>query len=124
MNASQTKGDKSRQIVLNEKMQKLLRVYWLQAQVFSYGGPLIPSQKSSKHFSANSLCQLFWRIFKSAGFSNASSHSGRRTFITKLANASVNPKVIMALAGHKNLSTTQRYIEVNQNQLTKAANLI
>ena len=124
LTASQTKGNDSRQVVLNEKMQKLLRVYWLQAQAYKYNGALIPSQKSYKHFSANSLCQLFLRIYKEAGFSNASSHSGRRTFITKLANASVNAKVIMTLAGHKNLSTTQRYIEVNQQQLSNAVNLL
>lgn len=121
--ANQTKGSNSRQVIINQKMQKLLRVYWLQAQSYCFDGPLLPSQKSQKHFSSNSLCQLFWRIYKNAGLSNASSHSGRRTFITKLANASVNAKAIMTLAGHKNLSTTQRYIEVNHEQLVKIMNL-
>ncbi|MFC3095899.1 site-specific integrase [Alteromonas sediminis] len=124
LSASQTKGGNSRQVIINQKMQKLLRVYCLQAQSCNFDGPLLPSQKSQKHFSSNSLCQVFWRIYKQAGLSNASSHSGRRTFITRLANASVNAKVIMSLAGHKNLSTTQRYIEVNPKQLLSAVNLV
>ncbi|OAN53059.1 integrase [Paramagnetospirillum marisnigri] len=50
----------------------------------------------------------------------ASSHSGRRWFITQLAHSGVSAKVIMTLAGHRHLSTTQRYIEVN-DQMMKAA---
>jgi len=52
------------------------------------------------------------------------SHSGRRSFITALANKSINAKVIMNLARHRNLSTTQRYIEVNDEQLKNAVELI
>jgi integrase/recombinase XerD len=81
-------------------MQKLLRVYWMQAKAYKSDGTLIPSQKRLKHFSSNSLCQVLWCICKKAGLSNASSHAGRRTFITKLANKSVNAKMIMTLAGH------------------------
>jgi integrase/recombinase XerD len=48
------------------------------------------------------------------------SHSGRRSFITKRPHSGVSPKVIMTLAGHKHLSTTQRYIDVNDEMLRKA----
>jgi integrase/recombinase XerD len=36
----------------------------------------------------------------------------------------VSPKVIMELAGHKNLSTTQRYIEVTDDMMRKAVELL
>ena len=48
------------------------------------------------------------------------SHSGRRRFITQLAHSGVSAKVIMTLAGHRHVSATQRYIEVN-DQMMKAA---
>jgi integrase/recombinase XerD len=52
------------------------------------------------------------------------SHSGRRTFITKLANSGVNVRVLAALAGHRSIVTTQRYIDVNEVQLARAVELI
>ena len=85
--------------------------------------PLIITQKNTQ-FSANSLCQLLNKLFKRCNLANATSHSGRRTFITTLANKSINAKLIMNLARHKNLSTTQRYIDVNDEQLKKAVELI
>ncbi len=113
----QTKGSEGRQFILSNRLKRLLEQYRSHITHIDTGKPLIPSQKSGKHFSANSLCQLFGRIYQRTGIAGASSHSGRRTFITKLANRSVNAKVIMSLAGHKHLGTTQRYIEVNQQQL-------
>ncbi len=71
-------------------------------------------------FSANTICQLFGELFRRAAVDGASSHSGRRQFITKLAHAGISAKVIMELAGHKLLGTTQRYIDVN-DEMKRAA---
>ncbi len=46
--------------------------------------------------------------------------SGRRGFITKLAHSGISSKVIMEFAGHKHLSATQRYIDVN-DETSRAA---
>ena len=70
------------------------------------------------------LCQLFGQLYKQAGVDGASSHSGRRSFISKLAHNGVSPKVIMTLAGHKHLTTTQRYIDVSDEMLRQAVNLV
>lgn len=63
---------------------------------------------------------MFGDIYEQSGIDGASSHSGRRWFITRLAHSGVSAKVIMTLAGHKNLSTTQRYIEVNDEMMRDA----
>ena len=81
--------------------------------------PLLVTQKGSA-FSANTLCQLMGRLYADAGLDGASSHSGRRWFITKLAHSGVSAKVIMTLAGHKSLGTTQRYIDVNDEMMRAA----
>lgn len=52
-----------------------------------------------------------------------SSRTGRRSFITKLAHSGVSAKVIMTLAGHKFLSTTQRYIDLNDQMLRQAVEI-
>jgi integrase/recombinase XerD len=70
------------------------------------------------------MCQLFLDIYKACGLANASSHSGRRTFITRLAEQGINVRLLAELAGHQHISTTQRYIDVNPQQLARAVELV
>ena len=70
------------------------------------------------------MCQLFLDIYKAIGLKDASSHSGRRTYITRLANKGVGVRLLAALAGHSHISTTQRYIDVNSDQLSEAVELL
>ena len=89
----------------------------------SHDRALLRTQKGSA-FSPNTLCQLFSQIYARAGIDGASSHSGRRWFITQLAHKGTSAKVIMTLAGHKHLSTTQRYIEVNDQMMREAVEIL
>ena len=59
-----------------------------------------------------------------AGIDGASSHSGRRQFVTQLADQGINARLVQVLARHKHLSTTQRYIDVNENALRNAVELL
>ena len=124
LSPAQTKGNSTRSVALSRKLQKVLAEYYSSLPKHDPDFPLIYSQKSYKPFSPNSLCQVFSRIYIAAGIRGATSHSGRRTFITKLASKGVSAKVLMELAGHKHLSTTQRYIEVNDQMLKEAVELI
>ncbi len=83
---------------------------------------LLRTQKRTA-FSPSMLCQWLTNLYRRAGIEGATSHSGRRWFITRLAHAGVSPKVIMTLAGHKHLTTTQRYIDVNDEMLRRAVEL-
>ena len=67
---------------------------------------------------------LFNRIYKMAGIDGVSSHSGRRQFVTQLADRGINARLVQVLARHKHLSTTQRYIDVNENALRNAVELL
>ena len=64
------------------------------------------------------------QLYRHAGLDGATSHSGRRWFITRLAHSGVSPKVIMTLAGHRNLTTTQRYIDVRDEMMKAAVDLL
>jgi len=75
-------------------------------------------------FSARTIVNLFARFYTLANVSGASSHSGRRQFLTELADKGVNVRVIQALARHKNMSTTQRYIDYNESKLRNAIELV
>lgn len=124
LSAENTKSNEARAVHLNDLLQKQITVYYSSLAIaVQMKNPVIASQKG-KAFSANSLCQLVSRIYYEAGITGASSHSGRRWFITQLAHKGVSPKVIMELAGHKHLGTTQRYIDVNEGMKTAAVGLL
>ncbi len=57
----------------------------------------------------------FHRLYEALGFKGASSHSGRRTFVTrcakKIIEAGGSLRDVQELAGHSSLATTQRYIQ-------------
>lgn len=123
LTALQTKGSKARTVLLNAQAKSELGVYLATLRKPTAAAPLFLS-RVGKRFSANSLCQVFLRIYDDAGLDRATSHSGRRTFITTLAHRGVNVRVLAELAGHRSIATTQRYIELNENVLRAAVELI
>jgi integrase/recombinase XerD len=63
-------------------------------------------------------------VYKGAGVKGASSHSGRKTFITSLASQGVSVFVLAAISGHKCISTTQKYVTVNDDVKRRAVELV
>lgn len=123
LNAENTKSQDARSVHLSARLHREIEAYWRNCGNVAPTAPVVASQKGGA-FSANSLCQMFGRIYAAAGIVGATSHSGRRWFITRLAHAGISPKVIMTLAGHKSLATTQRYIEVNDQLLASAVEIL
>ena len=125
LGAEITKGGHARVIFVNEKLGKEIDRYkrTLGEKLPASNRPLLMTQKRTS-FSANTLCQLLAQIYRDAGIDGGSSHSGRRWFITRLAHSGVSPKVIMTLAGHKHLTTTQRYIDVNDEMMRAAVEVL
>ena len=126
LSAEQTKGNEARVVFVSDKLRKELELYTRLIGNATINPTLkfFYSQKSnSDGFTANTLTQFFHYLYKRAGIDGASSHSGRRTFITNLATKGVGVRVLMSLAGHKNISTTQAYIDVNDDMKRKAVEL-
>lgn len=68
-------------------------------------------------FSANYVAILLYRIYQNLEMPGYSSHSGRRTFITRVGRA-ISKKGgsmidVMKLARHTSMASTQRYMEGN-----------
>jgi integrase/recombinase XerD len=116
-----TKSKEARVVFVGDRLVRELQRYRDSMGVGSLKPtrPLLTSQKGDA-FTANTMCQLLGGLYRQAAIDGASSHSGRRWFITKLAHAGISPKVIMVLAGHKHLTTTQRYIDVNDEMMRAA----
>jgi integrase/recombinase XerD len=86
--------------------------------------PLFPTHRGPRcSFTANTLTQHFYWLYRKAGITGASSHSGRKTFLTNLANQGVSVFVLASLAGHRSIATTQRYITVNDDVKRRAVEL-
>ena len=127
LSAEQTKGNEARVVFVNDKLRKELELYtrFMDRNKINPVLKFFYSQKrTSDGFTANTLTQFFHYLYKRAGVDGASSHSGRRTFITNLASKGVGVRVLMSLAGHKNISTTQAYIDVNDDMKRKAVELV
>ena len=123
LTAAQTKGNRSRSVLLNERMQAEIASYISTVRVRDPKQALFATQRSAA-FTANSLTQVVNGIYKQAGMDGCSSHSGRRGFLTNLAEKGVSVRVMMALAGHANMATTQRYIDLRPGVLRNAVELV
>ena len=74
------------------------------------------------------IINLFAAWYKTVGLKGCSSHSGRRTFITnaarKISTVGGSLRDVQMLAGHKALSTTQRYIEGDVEAQKRVVDLV
>ncbi len=67
-----------------------------------HDAPLIASQRNERAFSNVTLSMLFRQIYEMAGI-RTSSHSGRRTFATRLNAKGVGMRTIQKLMGHRHI---------------------
>ena len=78
--------------------------------------------------SAQSVVNQFAKWYSDLGFVGCSSHSGRRTFITnaarKISTVGGSVRDVQQMAGHSNLNTTQRYIEVDAECQRRVVDLV
>jgi integrase len=89
--------------------------------------PVIHSERD-RGLSAAAVVVWFHRLYSGLGMVGCSSHSGRRSFITrvarKISEVGGSLRDIQALAGHANLGTTARYIEADADAQRKVVALI
>jgi integrase/recombinase XerD len=90
-------------------------------------GPVIRSERGGP-MNPVSIVSWFGKAFRAIGLEGCSSHSGRRTFITRAARlvhrAGGSLRDVQLLAGHQSLLTTQRYIDGDTDVQRKLVSLI
>ena len=117
-----TKNSVQRRCYLtNDKLKKIVTQYLeYRKSTSSYhlDAPLVLSQKRCA-FTPDTMQKLFGRMYRAVGLDGASSHSGRRTFATKLIENGIGIKNVQTLLGHKSIQTTTLYIQENPALLGK-----
>jgi integrase/recombinase XerD len=128
------KYGKARAIPLHDDLKEVLQQLFDEQrgnEDFPAEPHVIPSAKNgaSQNLTrrAHALKMRINRIYQGLGLKGCSSHSGRRTFVTRGATRAntvgQSLRDIQVLAGHRNLVTTQAYIEPVQ-QHKKLVNAI
>ena len=119
----QTKGNRSRRVFISDELRKLVNVYLFQISQLDDDKAFIRSTRTGSHFSNVSLSLRFKAIYAQAGI-KTSSHSGRRSFASALGEKGIGIRTIQHLLGHANIQTTALYVEVRDDQLANAVNVI
>ena len=86
------------------------------------------SERKRGNVSAQTVVDFFADLYGKLEFEGASSHSGRRTFITnaakKITTVGGSLRDVQFLAGHTSLQTTQRYIESDGQAMRKIVDVV
>jgi integrase/recombinase XerD len=112
LGAHQTKGSKGRTVILSARVRREIGTYLKSQPPRHLDSPLIFSQRNRAAFSNVTLSMLFKQIYDFAGI-RTSSHSGRRTFATRLNAKGVGMRTIQMLMGHRHIGTTALYCDVS-----------
>lgn len=90
-------------------------------------GPVVCSERGGP-MKPLSIVVWFSRAYQTLGLEGCSSHSGRRTFITRAARlvhkAGGSLRDVQLLAGHRSIQTTQRYIDGDSDAQRRLVSLL
>lgn len=120
------KGPRGRDIPLHPATKRAL-VQLHEQQAHPNTGPVMLSERGGA-MTPRSIVNWFASLYSELGYLGCSSHSGRRTFITRsariLAKTGGSLRDIQELAGHRSLTTTERYIAGNREAQRRLINLL
>jgi integrase len=118
------KKGSGRKVPLQDNLRRALT----ELRTVSQGtGPMIVSERGGP-MTPLSVVIWFANAYRVIGLDGCSSHSGRRTFITRAARlvhkAGGSLRDVQLLAGHRSIQTTQRYIDGDTDVQRKLVSLI
>lgn len=107
------KKEKMRTIPMHPRIADAVKVFIKKFPNLNYVA-YAPRRKMARA-SVDNITVWFWSFYKRAGFTNCSSHTGRRTFATRtgrmLNQHGQSIKDLQMLLGHTRLETTEAYLE-------------
>jgi integrase/recombinase XerD len=123
LEATKTKGKKGREFFINSSAKKHIATLIKSMPNPQVHQPLIQPMGKYKHFTANSLSITFKNMYESAGLYGCSSHSGRRSCATALAQNGVSIRIIQKVGGWASLQSVAPYLDANEEMIKNAVEL-
>ncbi len=112
-----TKGKiATRQIDIHPRLAALIATYRAECT----GDRLFPGRYGRGQLTRVAADGVLRQACDRCGIVGVSTHSFRRTALTRMSNAGVPLRVIQQISGHKTLSELQKYLEVMPEQVTGA----
>lgn len=119
-----SKGRSGRIIPLNKDLKAALQ----RLHDSRSPSPYVITTERAQQTSPAAIVNLFAHWYRLSGRNGCSSHSGRRTFITNAARSistvGGSRRDVQMLAGHRALSTTQRYIAADAAAQRRVVDLV
>ena len=108
----------TRQLPIHRILKQLLAAYAPQIKDEGY---LFPSpRKPGCHITMRNADFIMRKALADSGIVGASTHSSRRSFITRLSEQGTGIPVIKKITGHKDVKSLMRYIEVSPDAVESA----
>ena len=106
-------------VYISRRLATALTAYALEQRLM---GAIIKSRNGNA-MSAQVITNWFFNMYRALGFDGCSSHSGRRTAITRwgrnIAAEGGSMRDVQALARHSSLHLTRKYIEVSDGAMKR-----
>jgi len=120
LHSSIVKGGKNYAAYINHPELRAALVDFLRIRRDRKGVDALFMSQKGTGFTPNSLSHLMLKLYGSAGFEQASSHSGRRSFATNILRSGVDIVALKTLMNHSNIATTAEYVSHNEEYLKQA----
>ena len=112
-----TKGQRdTREVAMHEQLAQYLVAY----QPNLNKKYLFPGRHGHSHIRRGSTDLILREAFQRVGLRGFSTHSFRRTALTRMHNAGVPTKHIQRISGHRTLAALSGYLEVTDEQVEGA----
>jgi site-specific recombinase XerD len=117
INIIQAKGNKDRQVGLNEPLIKLLTEYYREYESVVY---VLNGQGDLAQYSERSVGEVVKQLAYKAGIDNKRvyTHLIRHTSATHMVESGVDINLIQKLLGHSNVKTTLIYTHISHNHIS------
>jgi integrase/recombinase XerD len=110
-----------RQVPIHPSLARALKAYSPPVAGYLFPGRDAMDCLDHRTIDSNLRSTLVRAGLDKRGFTT---HSFRRTFLTRLANNAISPWVLQKISGHRDRSSLDEYIEVTDKQVLAAVNTL
>lgn len=120
INIIQGKGKKDRQVMLNQSLLELLEKYCKEHKITKETEYVLTGWKNNPQYSPQSVLEVVRQAAEKAGINKRTyTHLLRHCSFTHMVENGTDINLIQKLAGHSNVKTTNIYLHISHNHISK-----